>query len=253
MKNKKIFLALGTAVLLLACLPTYELFFKDKMDSVEVLVVNAEEGIKAKDQLTEDNVIVERRRKQDLVAGTALANDFKEVIGKEAGKNLVNNSIVSKEDIDFEDLVPDRSKGEAIRPIVNDMIFAQPGSLRRKDSIDIYAISDTDIETNTENETQEANNNSGDAEEKTIVSSTNPEQEVAATKLKAPILQDVKVVYVKDSSNQEVTNEIEEKGTEERLNATGNISDLEVILDEADFDLLMNTVLSGKKLYITYN
>lgn len=251
--NKKLFLALGTAILLLACLPTYELFFKDKMDSVEVLVVNAEGGIQEKDQLTEDNVSVERRRKQDLVAGTALAADYKEVIGKEAGKTLLNNSIVSKEDIDFDDLVPNRSEGEAIRPIVNDMIFAQPGSLRRKDTIDIYAVSDADIESSSNENSTEGDEDTTETGEETIVSSTNPNQEVEATKLKAPILQDVKVVYVKDSSNQEVINEMETKGTEERLNATGNISDLEVILGEEDFDLLMNTVLSGKKLYITYN
>ncbi|MFP3490991.1 hypothetical protein R0K20_25750, partial [Staphylococcus sp. SIMBA_130] len=65
-----------------------------------------------------------------------------------------------------------------------------------------------------------------------------------------------KVVYAKDSSNKEVVTDTKTKPKEEnvRLNATGNISDLEVILNQEDFDKLMSAVIEQKnKLYITYN
>ena len=63
-------------------------------------------------------------------------------------------------------------------------------------------------------------------------------------------------MYAKDSSNKEVVTDTETKPKEEneRLNATGNISDLEVILNQEDFDKLMSAVIEQKnKLYITYN
>ena len=74
---------------------------------------------------------------------TLLIEDEKQVIGYDAGQLLVGNAIISKDMVDYDKLVPNEKEGEAIRPIVSDMIFAMPGSVRRKDTIDIYLVSNS--------------------------------------------------------------------------------------------------------------
>ncbi|WP_026801336.1 hypothetical protein [Pontibacillus halophilus] len=245
----KIFTGVLTGVLLLAAIPTYDLLLKDRIDSAEVVVVKAGEEIQANDVISTDQLSVERRRKQDLVGDVVFAEDLQQILGKEAGELLISNSMVSMKSIDFEDIIPDPTKEEAIRPIVDDMIYAKPGSLRRKDKIDIYVVSkDYMVEESNQSAADDSNKASSEEEDE-------EKNEFNLQSYKEPLLEDIQVVYVKDSSNNEVTNkEDEQKAKEERLNATGNISDLEVILNEDDFQALMNEVVeNGNKLYITYN
>ncbi|MDC3424301.1 hypothetical protein NC797_07235 [Aquibacillus sp. 3ASR75-11] len=241
--NTKIILGILTGIILLAAIPIYDQFIKDKIDSVEVVVVKAGTHINAKEPITRDKLKIERRRKQDLVGGVVFAEDMKTIIGYDAANLLVGNAMVSKKMVDFDNLIPDESEGEAIRPIVSDMIFAMPGSLRRKDQIDIYTISSSFVE------------EQGAKQEGKVVTSEEVDEKVKKEALKEPLLKDVRVVYVKDASNKEVVSAkggTVKKG--ERLNATANISDLEVILNEENFQKLMRAVIDEDKLlYITYN
>lgn len=234
----KITLGLMTALCTIAFIFVYDMFLRDRIDSVEVVVVKATEEIQKSEKITADKITTERRPKETLISNVVLAKDFNSIIGIDSSQLIAGNSMISGNMLDVEEIVPNKEEGEAIRPITKDMIYAQPGSLRRKDTVDIYLVN----KDGSTNMTEDGPSNK---------SSKNSE---AASTSATPYLQDVKVVYVKDSGNKEVVSATTEETTEDqRLNATSTISDLEVILNDDDFKKLMDQVLGkGAKLYITY-
>lgn len=228
----------------------YDSYIKDRIDSAEVVVVKAGTDISKAQPITQNQLTIERRAKDSLVDNVVYAKDINKIIGQDAQQEIVGNSMISLKMVDFDGVVPNTKKGEAIRPITKNMIFAQPGSLRRKDVVDIYLVyqnGSTNLDTNGPSTVSSAsgaaatNNSNGNAINSVI-------------KDQKPFLKGIKVVYVKDSSNKEVVASPDDKnGNDPRLNATSNISDLEIILNEDDFTKLMDQVLSkGAKLYITY-
>ncbi len=243
------------ALILIAFIPIYDLYIKGKIDSVEVAVVKPGVEIAPTEKITKDKITVERRRKQDLIDEVIYPDDIPSIIGYDAADLMVGNAMISSKMIDYDGLIPDESKGESIRPIVDEMIYAKPGSLRRKDTVDMYIVKGkkVDGESNSSSHQVVSNHDSGNSDP--INTEEMAEEEKADLGLSDPILTNVKVVYAKDSSNQEVTN-TEGKSTSEsdRLHATGTISNLEVILNEEDFQLLMEHVVTNNdRLYITYN
>lgn len=251
----------------------YDFYLKERIDSEEVVVVKAGTTISKTDRITNKHLAIERRPKASLIEDVVLAKDIDKIVGNDAKHDMVGNQMISMSMIDFDDLVPDTELGEAIRPITNEWIYAQPGSLRRKDKIDIYLVrpdgstnltldgptqivsseetveSEEDIETLENTDDTNTNENTESTDERTEQTPNNISIE------RKPFLQGVRVVYVKDSSNKEVVSSSEE-GTanqDKRLNGSSTISDLEVILNEADFAKLMEEVIGkGSKLYITY-
>lgn len=240
-----IFTSLATAGFIL----TYDFYIKERIDSEEVVVVKAGEEIMKSEQITEDKLAIERRRKEDLVDEVVFASNMDKIIGQDSKQDIVGNSMVSTRMVDFENLIPDSSKGESVRPITKEMIYAQPGSLRRKDVIDIYLV-------NSDGSTNLIQNGQTVVTSEDSQSTDKPDEERskdADTMDTKPFLKDVRVVYVKDSGNKEVVSAEEGNAGDKRLNATSTISDLEVILNEEDFTKLMDQVLGrGSKLYITY-
>jgi hypothetical protein len=234
----KITLGLMTALCTIAFIFVYDMFLRDRIDSVEVVVVKATEEIQKSEKITADKITTERRPKETLISNVVLAKDINSIIGIDSSQLIEGNSMISGNMLDVEEIVPNKEEGEAIRPITKDMIYAQPGSLRRKDTVDIYLVN----KDGSTNMTEDGPSNK---------SSKNSE---AASTSATPYLQDVKVVYVKDSGNKEVVSATTEETTEDqRLNATSTISDLEVILNDDDFKKLMDQMLGkGAKLYITY-
>ena len=246
-------MALGAAVsaCTIGLVLVYDFYVKDKIDSVEVAVVTMGAEIDKSATITPEMVSIERREKKSLLEDVILAEEIDSIIGKEAKQDIVGNSMISAKMIDFDELVPNEKEGEAIRPLISDMIYAQPGSLRRKDNIDIYLINYTSVSPVSGPSTV----NSADApkdEEKEDKEKDEKTEKAAIQGLK-PFLSNVKVVYVKDSGNKEVVSEVT-ANENERLNATSTISDIEVILNNDDFAKLMNAMISNKsKLYITYH
>ncbi|MEH6988388.1 hypothetical protein [Cytobacillus firmus] len=247
----KIALGIFTSVATAGFIFVYDFYIKDRIDSAEVVVVKAGEEILKSENITKNKLVIERRPKEALIDDVVLAQDMEQIVGQDSSVNIVGNSMISTKMIDFEQLIPDETKGEAIRPITKEMIYAQPGSLRRKDSIDIYLINQdgtTNLTTNgapevTSETKAETDSKEADSKEEAVVS--------VNTK---PFLKDVRVVYVKDSGNKEVVSATEGNKGDKRLDATSTISDLEVILNEEDFTKLMSEVLGkGARLYITYH
>ncbi|MFT9495741.1 MULTISPECIES: hypothetical protein [Bacillota] len=239
-----IFTSLATAGFIL----TYDFYIKERIDSTEVVVVKANEEILKSEKITKDKLIIERRGKEALIDDVVLAQDIDKIIGQDSKQDIVGNSMVSKKMVDYDNLVPDAKESEAIRPITKDMIFAQPGSLRRKDVIDIYLVNPDGSTNMNQNGPTVTNSEENSNETTESEHETNP-----GTMETKPFLKGVKVVYVKDSGNKEVVSAAEGNAGDKRLNATSTISDLEVILNEEDFQKLMDQVLGkGAKLYITY-
>ncbi len=227
----------------------WDLYFGKKLESAEVLVVKAGEEIGKKEMITRDKIAVELRDKKDLVEGVIYAQDYSKVVGKDAGQLLIGNSMISESMIDWDELVPDPDKDEAIRPIPTDWIYAKPGSLRRKDRVDIYLVPNS----LTKDETQDL------IEEGTVREVKDDEEKVTEDKETAPqlkpILENIPVVYAKDGANNEVVGvKPEGQADDKRLNATGQITELELLLTNEQFYTLYDSVLYKKsKLYITYN
>lgn len=237
----KIGLGIFTSVSVMGFIVSWDVFLKDKIDSVPVVVVKQGQTINVHEEINNSKLTIERRNKKDLIDGVITADKSHEVLNFEANQVIPGNQMLSVKMVDKDRLLPNPDKGESIRPIVADMIFAMPGSLRRKDKVNIYGVDQSLISKLKE---------SG---EKTSISESLP-SDMKMT----PILKNIRVAYVKDSANKEVMEvqgeEKEEQKKEARLNATGSAKDIEVILDNNQFDTLMQTILDkNQKLYITYN
>ncbi|MGS2778431.1 hypothetical protein ACVBAX_13775 [Robertmurraya sp. GLU-23] len=243
-----IFLSLATIGLIF----TYDFYIKERIDSEQVVVVKPGEEIKKSERITENKLIIERRAKDTLIKDVVYADQLKEIVGRDAKQDLLGNSMVSEKMIDYDLMVPDAAEGEAIRPITGDMIYAQPGSLRRKDIIDIYLVNPDGTASFMQSGPSQVSSEETDTTTETTDEATtsNEEKQIMNTK---PFLKNVRVAYVKDSGNKEVVAAEEGTKTDNRLNATSQISDIELILNEEDFTKLMTEVLTkGSKLYITY-
>jgi len=252
----KIIVGIMTSVLTIGFILVYDFYIKERINTTEVVVVKAGETIRKSEQITEDKLMIERREKDSLVDGIIKADEMDSIIGYDAAQDIYGNSMLSKKMVDHDRMVPDPKIGEAIRPITQDMIYAKPGSLRRKDVVDIYLIygdGTTSMEQNGPS-TVSSQDTSQKEEEQTNSDETKTSTSQQKTDInREPFLKNVRVVYVKDSSNKEVVSPSDSESKDKRLNATSVISDLEVILSEEDFAKLMGEVLGkGAKLYITY-
>ncbi|MCA1064446.1 flagella basal body P-ring formation protein FlgA (plasmid) [Rossellomorea sp. AcN35-11] len=232
----KIAIGIFMALVSMSFVVVYDVYVKDKIDSVEVVTVKAGQVIEKNEVIELSKISVQRREKSGLIDGVFTADRIKEIIGVEASQTMVGNSMISEKMLDRDALIPNEEEGEAIRPIIAEWIYAAPGSLRRKDTIDVYLIKNED------NKTQ-AN----------VVASK--EEEISKLKdVKGPVLKDVQVIYAKDPSNKEVIGGEGARGDDKRLDASAQIADIEVILNEDDFTALADYVIKeGYKLYITYN
>ncbi|MGN7299766.1 hypothetical protein [Ferdinandcohnia sp. SAFN-114] len=254
----------------------YDFYLKERIDSEEVVVVKAGTTIQKTERIDKKHLMIERRPKASLIEDVVLAKDINKIVGNDARHEMVGNQMISMSMIDFDDLVPDTEFGEAIRPITSEWIYAQPGSLRRKDKIDIYLVrpdgstnltqngptqvvsveeDEESEEEGTETAANPVNTNGNENTESTNESGSTEESQDNVSIERKPFLQGVRVVYVKDSSNKEVVSSSEEGSAnqDKRLNGSSTISDLEVILNEEDFAKLIEEVLGkGSKLYITY-
>ncbi len=108
-------------------------------------------------------------------------------------------------------------------------VYSIPSSIRRGDKISIYEI---------DGKIDDMLNNPEEIEEKTV----------QLTKGKTEAIFETTVVFVKDSTNREVT----DTNGNERLDGSSQVSAIEIICTRNDTQILENSVLSGKKLIVVY-
>jgi hypothetical protein len=236
----KIILPILLALCTAGSVIVWDVFFKGKIDSVMVVVVKANQSIETKETITKDKLTVERRQREDLLANPVTSIDS--VVGKDAKSFIAGNSMVTADMIDYNDLIPNKKKGELIRPIPTKWLYATASSMRRKDKADIYLIKDgtTAKQTTDDPRVEDLAQKNG---------------QIIRSMVKEPILKDVSVLYARDTSGNEVVTNPEDKNStsEQRLTSTSQIQQLELILNEDDFQKIIKNVLDdGYTLYIAY-
>jgi hypothetical protein len=310
----KITLAFSLGIALIVFNILWDTVIKDRIDSVEVVVVKPGKTIEKNTKISKNDLILEKRSRSTVIEGVVRAEDMSKVIGLETNQSLVGNEILSIRYLDQEQLQPNPEKGESIRPIPTSWIYASPSTLRRKDRIDLYLMPDQTKEktgqTNTTNisynglspdqqakieiyKDQQAKDNdkykneregiknakqNGNVQVPTSVSNQDVKGDPSGTnsfeKLRdqfmqeynlstpqweglvkngdIPLLVDIPVIYVKDGSGNEIQNG-ENSSVEDRLTATGLLSNLEVVLNEDEQRAMIDYIHQGYQLYITYN
>jgi hypothetical protein len=241
--NLKVISSVGMFILTILGIILYDQVIKAKVLSTEVVV--AKERIDKNTQFSESNLVIERRNKDELIGGYIKPEDMKNLYGEEASLTILKNQVLSTEFVDYDNITPDPSKNEAIRPIPSDWIYAMPGSLRRKDVITIYPVKDKEKEV-----IQNIRTIDNDKKALTSNDADNATPDEVANRFQ-PILKNISVTYVKTSSNQEVMDK-KEKEAKERLNANGTASDIEVNITEDQLKKLVDYVDEGYKFYISY-
>lgn len=241
--NWKVVSSISVAVLAITGIVSYDLVIKEKAFSTEVVV--AKERIGKHTEFSRKNLVIERRSKDDLVKGYIKAKDIDTLYGLDSNSVIPENQMLSKEFVEYENLTPDPSKDEMIRPLPADWIYAMPGSLRRKDMITIYPVKDKDQQ---ETQQQQGIRTVDDEQALSKEDADNATPAEVASRF-APILKNVTVSYVKTSSNKEVMNE---DGSTERLNGSGTATDIEVNISEEQLKKIVQYIDQGYKLYISY-
>lgn len=132
----KISLGIFLSIFIIAFIVVWDTVIKDRIDSVDVVVVKPGVVIEKHHVLKEEDLMLERRNRATLVEGVVYK--IKDVVGYEAKQRLYGNTILSERDVEFTSFTPNAKKGEAIRPIPNEWIYAAPSTIRRKDYIDFY-------------------------------------------------------------------------------------------------------------------
>lgn len=136
----KLILSGISGLLVIGFIVLWDLVIVPSIDSVEVVVVNPNVVVHKYDVIQESDLMVASRNRESLIEGYLKSEDLQTIVGKQSEQNLVGNQIISTRFIDLDNSEPNPEKGEAIRPIPNQWIYALPATLRRKDAIDIYLV-----------------------------------------------------------------------------------------------------------------
>lgn len=251
-----LYLILGVGVLF-----AWEFYFKDQIDTVDVIV--AKNDIDFKTKLTADNLKVESIRRENAISDYISPSDEKLVLEQYAAIDIKKGTQLYSELVDTYNLIPNEKKGEFVAPIPDEWLFAVPGSLRKAFIADFYAVADQEqqviqsiISENNEQNTddkeneKDTENTSGENDEKASEKDsdkTNEEISKLIEKDKKPILTNVRVSSVKDGSNSEV-----KESEQDKEQATGEIATLEIIANDEILSKLQEYTNNGYKLYVVY-
>lgn len=225
---------------------SYDFLIKDRIDTVQVIA--AKENIKFKEKITSDDLIVKTIKKDNAVKGAFKPQDNELVIGQRAAINITKGTQIYSDLIDTYNLVPNEKKGEFVAPIPTDWLFAVPGSLRKTYVADFYAIPDKDQNNiKSQTSTVQVDNSDEDNTKESPIIETNQDLDEEVMNKNKPVLKNVRVASVKDSSNSEVT---ETKENEQQT--TGVISSMEIIANQKMVQTLRNYTGNGYKIYVVY-
>lgn len=307
----KIASGLLLSILVIGFIIIWDTVIKEEIDSVDVVIVRPGTVISEKEIITAEKLMIEKRNKSTIIEGTVYAPDIDSVVGYEAKQDIYGNTIMSTRDVEYEKFAPNAEKGESIRPIPGEWIYAAPSTIRRKDYIDFYLFrpfkegavyeqsiafqglspeqqiqlkkiserikeenekykeerekiaEDKGIEVEQESKSESTTTTKGnkllnthqDTLRKLIMNELNITEEEWVTLTESgdiPLLVDIPIIYVKDGTGNEIQNG-EKSSNEDRLTTTGQITNLEVILNEDQYRSIKKYMELGYKLYITYN
>ncbi len=215
-------------VIAISGLFAWEFYFKDKVNKTKVYVATT--VLNPNTTIEPEHIKVELREISSLPPD--YLTDINEIIGKKAVFGLDVNDVISKAKVN-EIMITEGNKG--VFPIPNTWVAAVPGSLRTDDHVDIYIVADPALNrTSNQNAFSEINN-----------------EESFDEFLYKPILRDIKVAFIKDSSNKGIK-PIAGDDENERTDLTGYAYQLELFMDEYEFSVIQTSILAGYKLLFAY-
>lgn len=226
---KKVFTILLSLLIIVAGFGVVIAFdtVKAKINQTEVLV--ASKDIVFKEEITEDHLAI-AEVPSDQVLDVALTPEYiNEIVGSYAAIDIAAGQQIHGTLLDSFDLVPNEAEGEFIAAIPESWLFVVPQSLRKSYLADFYVVA-----------TDEA---------KMIDSMSSGEQESFLKNDREPILENIRISSVKNSSNVEVETVVTEDNTE---STTGTISNMEIIANDAILDALRSSTENGYELYVVY-
>lgn len=241
-RKLKVLLPVSMMVLGISTVGSYELVFKDKINTTDVIV--AKQDIKFKSEITKDDIQVVSIRKDIAVHDALKPEDVELVLNKHASIDIKKGTQIYSKLVDTYNLIPNEQKGEFIAPIPDSWLFAVPGSLRKTYIADFYLVPDKD-QAVIRSLVQDSKENEGKKDKEPLETDENSDVEVM--RLAKPILQNVRVASVKDNGNKEVT-----ETQEDQQNATGSVSNIEVIADQKMLNKLKDYTSQGYKIYVVY-
>lgn len=217
--------ALGIVLIILAML----LFIGWEKYGREALTYDS--VIVFKEDVQKGTIVTKKHLGKMMIEKTSMienaVQDPELIIGKRTNNFIPKAAQLCEEYFATPELVT--GDGKNIFNVPMDWIYAFPQTLRRGDRVHFYAVytEKTDETYSTEN-----------LEE--------PESIITAGSNNKPIVS-VSVAYVKDSSNKEV---VDTKAN--RIDASAVISDIEVVISEADYQILKNYAELGMQFVIMY-
>ncbi|MFA5881156.1 MAG: SAF domain-containing protein [Eubacteriales bacterium] len=209
----------------------WELYLEDRLNTINVVV--AAKSLEKNQQIKEGDVKVCRIRSEQAVDNPI--RSVSEVMGKETSQYIAKGNQFVEEMVDRYGLEP--NSDQLIYSIPKEWIYSSPGSLRRKDRVYIYAIPD-------EKRSTDGFSRQGNPQLMSFKSEGGGEGGTSE-----PILEYIVVAFAKDSANQEVKPAM---NSDKRLDATGSISDLELVMTRKQYSLLQQKYLTGFRFNFAY-
>lgn len=211
----------------------WEFYLNDRINTTPVVV--AAKDIE-KNQVIGSTDIKIIRLKTELAVDQPIT-DPKLIIGLETSQFVAKGNQFVEVMLDRHGLEP--NSNQLIYSIPKDWIYSSPGSLRRKDKVYIYAIFDEKRKLNgVPSDRQDSLRGS-----QTVINNTQ------SPEVRQPLLGNLVVAYAKDSSNQEVKPTV---NSEKRIDATGAINNLELVMTQEQYTILENKYLDGFKFNFAY-
>lgn len=221
--------SLGLILGAVGALIVWETYLDDLINTKEVLVAAntlEKNTVVGKNDIKLAKVPIEQLSEQAIT-------DPNLTIGKETAFIIRKGQQIIIDALDIEGVVPNAD--QIIVPIPKEWLISVPGSLRRKDKVNIYEMPTIDLTGGLINKAP------GGVEAASVNN--------FVTGNGRPIVDNIAVAYAKDPSNQEVKPAEQSKL---RIDATGTISDLELVLTDQQLNLLKNKVLQGYKFILAY-
>lgn len=212
-------MALGIFIFLLGIsgILFYDRYYVPIILSEEVVKVKApEQGLVRNYSLTNEDLYIDKMPQQHLPDGYLKTVD--EAVGRVLNVDLTDGTVLTSTMIDIDDLSP--SEDEGIFSIPQDAIFAINGTLRRRDKVNVYLVSDP----------------------RSRSSETAPKYSEA-------FLENVPVAYVRSSNNNDVR-DTEDGNTNHRITSTGQVSYPELIINFNQGERLKRKIEEGYLLWI---
>ncbi|MDP4084720.1 MAG: flagella basal body P-ring formation protein FlgA [Bacillota bacterium] len=248
-KRKKIFPLLGFTLMGLAVglFVWYEWFGGRELINYQQVVV-LKQNLNRGEEVKPDNLMYLMVEKQNVISGAI--TDPNQIVGKDVKNFVPGKDQLVNEFFDRADLV--LHKGEYVAQIPSEWTLAFPDSMRRGDNIAIYAVnSGSDlmnslskkIVAHSNTSKNKATDNNSNTQNTTIDSES---LNIDTSNLNKIL--EVKVAYVKDSTNHEVVT----VGSGDRLNGSGDIHSVEIITTTDKFEKIEQQINSGAKLIMMY-